>query len=62
MKQINKTETTQEFLARGGKVTIVSMQTSKKKRAYEKKQESETTDVIDENLIPEALKITLGMR
>jgi hypothetical protein len=62
MKKINKTETMQEFLARGGKVTVCSTFVPKKKRSYTKRDEEKSDDTINEDLIPEALRITLGLR
>lgn len=62
MKKINKTETMAEFLARGGKVKVCSTYTPKKKRSYTERSDKDKDDTINEELIPEALRITLGLR
>lgn len=63
MKKIEKTETMAEFLARGGKVTLCDPYAYKKKRSYTKRDDEQSgDDTVDMNLIPEGLKITLGIR
>ena len=64
MKTVMKTESVAEFLARGGKVTKVAMNVSK--RAYSKKFVEKAVDnlesEIDMSALPEALRIKYGVK
>ena len=60
-KNIVKTESVAEFLARGGQIKQVNAKAAK--RSYKKTMEdAELDEDIDMSVLPEALKIKYGIR
>lgn len=57
-----KTESVSEFLARGGKITVLPSSKGKMKKSYSESPKKDVSDKVDTSLIPEALKISLGMK
>ena len=59
-----KTETIQEFLARGGKVTVCPKGTAKggKRKPRQAKVDSAVAEEVNYSVIPTNLKIALGIK
>ena len=57
-----KTESISEFLARGGKITTLTTSKGKTKKSFGGKTPKKEATEIDKNLIPAALKISLGIK
>ena len=57
-----KTESIQEFLARGGKVTICPQGSAVKKRYARKAKADKVAEPINYELVPANLKIALGIK
>lgn len=57
-----KKETFQEYLARGGKVTFCPPAGPKSKRKRSSSSKTEASSAINEKLIPETLRIALGIK
>jgi hypothetical protein len=61
MKNIVKTESVAEFLARGGKITKVAMNVGRRAVKSEA-QKAEIMSKIDMSALPESLRIKLGIK
>jgi len=62
MKTVAKTESLAEFIARGGSIKVCPAKNKARKREFKNKFMEMDTEEVDFSLLPEHLKIRLGIR